>query len=112
MPYWRVDPGAQAISVAVSAKALLPSALGSSVPRETIKSFPGNSLSISAAELARQIDVPVNRVTGIINAQRALTADTALRLGDWFGTNPKFWRQIPNRTEIPSVTACERSCKL
>jgi addiction module HigA family antidote len=36
-------------------------------------------LSISAAELARQIDVPVNRVTGIINAQRAITADTALQ---------------------------------
>jgi addiction module HigA family antidote len=35
-------------------------------------------LSISAAELARQIDVPVNRVTGIINVQRAITADTAL----------------------------------
>ena len=34
-------------------------------------------LSISAAELARQIDVPVNRVTGIINGQRAVTADTA-----------------------------------
>ena len=38
-------------------------------------------LGISAAELARQIDVPVNRVTGIINGQRGVTADTALRLG-------------------------------
>jgi addiction module HigA family antidote len=45
-------------------------------------------LGISAAELARQIDVPVNRVTGIINGQRAITADTALRLGHWFGTSP------------------------
>ena len=36
-------------------------------------------IRISAAELARQIDVPVNRVTGIINGQRAITADTALR---------------------------------
>jgi addiction module HigA family antidote len=41
-------------------------------------------LSMSAAELVRQIDVPVNRVTGIFNGQRAITADTALRLGHWF----------------------------
>ena len=37
-------------------------------------------IGISAAELARQLDVPVNRVTGIINGQRGVTADTALRL--------------------------------
>jgi antitoxin HigA-1 len=42
-------------------------------------------LDMPAAELARQIDVPVNRVTGIINGQRAITADTALLLGHWFG---------------------------
>ena len=43
-------------------------------------------LGISAAELSRQIDVPVNRITGIIHGQRGITADTALRLGHWFGT--------------------------
>src|SRR6202022_3207739 len=51
-------------------------------------------LDISAAELARQIDVPVNRVTGIINGQRGVTADTALRLGHWFGTSPEFWLNL------------------
>ena len=51
-------------------------------------------IRISAAELARQIDVPVNRVTGIINGQRAITADTALRLGHWFGTSPEFWLNL------------------
>jgi addiction module HigA family antidote len=51
-------------------------------------------LSISAAELARQIDVPVNRVTGIINGQRAITADTALRLGHWFGSSAEFWLNL------------------
>ena len=44
-----------------------------------------SKLDISAAELARQIGMPVNRVTGIINGQRSITADTALRLGHWFG---------------------------
>jgi addiction module HigA family antidote len=51
-------------------------------------------LGMSAAELSRQIDVPVNRVTGIINGQRGVTADTALRLGHWFGTSAEFWLNL------------------
>jgi antitoxin HigA-1 len=57
-------------------------------------------LGISAAELARQIDVPVNRVTGIINGQRGVTADTALRLGHWFGTSPEFWLNLQQLYEL------------
>jgi antitoxin HigA-1 len=57
-------------------------------------------LKISAAELARQIDVPVNRVTGIMNGQRAITADTALRLGHWFGTSPEFWLNLQKLYEL------------
>jgi addiction module HigA family antidote len=51
-------------------------------------------LGISAAECSRQIGVPVNRVTGIINGQRGVTADTASRLGHWFGTSPEFWLNL------------------
>src|ERR1700740_41294 len=57
-------------------------------------------LGISAAELARQIDVPVSRVTGIINGQRGLTADTALRLGHWFGTSPEYWLNLQKLYEL------------
>ncbi|MGC2081070.1 MAG: HigA family addiction module antitoxin [Xanthobacteraceae bacterium] len=57
-------------------------------------------LRISAAELARQVDVPVNRVTGIINGQRAITADTALRLGHWFGSSPEFWLNLQKVYEL------------
>ena len=57
-------------------------------------------LRISAAELARQIDVPVNRVTGIINGQRAITADTALRLGHWFGMSAEFWLNLQKQYEL------------
>ncbi|QQO22463.1 HigA family addiction module antidote protein [Bradyrhizobium diazoefficiens] len=57
-------------------------------------------LGITAAELARQIDVPVNRVTGIINGQRGITADTALRLGHWFGTTPQFWMNLQQQYEL------------
>ena len=57
-------------------------------------------LAISAAELARQLDVPVNRVTAIINGQRGVTADTALRLGHWFGTSPEFWLNLQTLYEL------------
>jgi antitoxin HigA-1 len=57
-------------------------------------------LGVSAAELSRQINVPVNRVTGIINGQRSVTADTALRLGHWFGTSAEFWLNLQKLYEL------------
>lgn len=57
-------------------------------------------IGISAAELARQIDVPVNGVTSMINGQRGVTADTALRLGHWFGTSPEFWLNLQSLYEL------------
>lgn len=59
-----------------------------------------HELSISAAELSRQIGVPVNRITGIINGQRGITADTALRLGHWFGTSAEFWLNLQKIYEL------------
>jgi addiction module HigA family antidote len=59
-----------------------------------------DELGISAAELARQLDVPVNRVTAILNGQRGITADTALRLGHWFGTSPEFWLNLQKLYEL------------
>jgi addiction module HigA family antidote len=52
------------------------------------------SLKMSAAELARKLDVPTNRVTSIINGQRAITGDTALRLAHYFGTTAEFWLNL------------------
>ena len=57
-------------------------------------------LGISAAELARQIEVPVNRISGIINGRRGITADTALRLGHWFGTSAEFWLNLQSIYEL------------
>jgi addiction module HigA family antidote len=57
-------------------------------------------LAVSAAELSRQIEVPVNRITAIINRRRAVTADTALRLGHWFGTSPEFWLNLQKLYEL------------
>jgi antitoxin HigA-1 len=58
------------------------------------------ALDMSAAELARQMKVPTNRVTGILNGQRALTGDTALRLGHFFGTSPEFWLNLQSLYEL------------
>ena len=52
------------------------------------------ALDMSAAELARKIDVPTNRVTQILNGTRAVTGDTALRLGHFFGTSAQFWLNL------------------
>jgi addiction module HigA family antidote len=57
-------------------------------------------LGVTAAELSRQIDVPVNRITGILHDQRGITADTALRLGHWFGTSPQFWMNLQQLYEL------------
>lgn len=59
-----------------------------------------NELGMSAAELARRLDVPTNRVTGILNGQRAVTGDTALRLGHFFGTSPQFWLNLQSLYEL------------
>ena len=55
---------------------------------------------MSAAELARRIEVPVNRITQILNGQRAVTGDTALRLGRFFGTSGEFWLNLQKLYEL------------
>jgi len=57
-------------------------------------------LGLSAAELARQLKVPTNRITAILNGQRAITGDTALRLGHFFGTSAEFWMNLQKIYEL------------
>jgi antitoxin HigA-1 len=57
-------------------------------------------LQMSAAQLSRELHVPTNRVTQILNGRRALTADTALRLGQWFGTGPELWINLQKQYEL------------
>ena len=57
-------------------------------------------MDMSAAELARQLKVPTNRITEILNGQRAVTADTALRLGHFFGTSAEFWMNLQKLYEL------------
>lgn len=57
-------------------------------------------LGISAAALARTLHVPTNRITQILKGKRAITADTALRLGRWFGTDAEFWLNLQKSYEL------------
>jgi addiction module HigA family antidote len=57
-------------------------------------------LGMSAAELARNLSVPTNRITAILHGQRSITGDTALRLGHFFGTAPEFWLNLQNIYEV------------
>jgi antitoxin HigA-1 len=57
-------------------------------------------LGMSAAELARQLKVPTNRITEILKGQRAVTGDTALRLGHFFGISPEFWLNLQKLYEL------------
>jgi addiction module HigA family antidote len=51
-------------------------------------------LRLSANAFAKALGVPTNRITGMLNTQRAITADTALRLARFFGTTPEFWMSL------------------
>jgi antitoxin HigA-1 len=58
------------------------------------------ALDISATELGRRLAVPTNRITGILNGQRAITGDTALRLAHFFGTTAEFWLNLQTMYEL------------
>src|ERR1700723_3716039 len=62
---------------------------------EELKEF-----GMSAAELARKLDVPTDRVTGILNDQREVTGDTVLRLAHFFGASAEFWLNLQSLYEI------------
>lgn len=57
-------------------------------------------LDMSASELAKNLGIPTNRITEIIRGRRGITADTALRLGRWFGTSPEFWMNLQKTYEL------------
>lgn len=76
-------------------------------------------LGISQNQLARDIDVPVSRIAAIVKGERTITADTALRLGKYFGTSPEMWQRLQSafdlrvaqRTTWPKAKSRVRSFK-
>ena len=77
---------------------------------ETLREGLG-ALGMSAAELARRIEAPVNRITQILNGQRAVTGDTALRLGRFFGTSGEFWLNLQKLYELRRAE-CEHGAEI
>lgn len=57
-------------------------------------------MGISQYRLAKNINVPPRRINEIVHRKRAITADTALRLGRFFGTSPQFWLNLQGRYDI------------
>jgi antitoxin HigA-1 len=78
------------------------------MPRELDPILPGEilwkefmePLGISQNKLARDLDVPVTRIGDIIHGRRGVTADSALRLGVYFGTTAEFWLNLQTRYEL------------
>lgn len=62
-------------------------------------------LGLSANALALALRVPANRVTAILNGERAVTADTALRLGRYFGTSARFWLNLQQSHDLSRARA-------
>ena len=58
------------------------------------------ALGMSAAALARALEVPTNRITTILNGQRSITGDTALRLARFFGMAPQFWMNLQSLFDL------------
>jgi antitoxin HigA-1 len=59
--------------------------------------------SLSASRLALDLGVPSGRITDILNGRRAISADTAVRLGRYFGNRPQFWLDLQSQYEIARV---------
>jgi addiction module HigA family antidote len=69
-------------------------------PGEILREEFMRPLGITVAALARDIAVPANRISQIVNAKRALSADTALRLGKYFGVSPEIWLELQSEYEL------------
>ena len=57
-------------------------------------------MGMSAGAFSRQISVPTNRITQIMNGRRSITGDTALRLGHFFGMSAQFWLNLQSMYEL------------
>ncbi len=62
-------------------------------------------IEMTATELSRQIDVPPNRISQIVRCKRDITADTALRLGQFFGTGPELWLNLQKAYDLDKAKA-------
>ena len=80
-------------------------------PGEILKEEFLDPFGLSSYALAKELNVPTNRVTGIVNGERAITADTALRLSRYFGTTPAFWMNLQTHYDL-EVTSRKEAARI
>lgn len=64
--------------------------------------------NMTARQLAQAINVPSNRISDILRGRRSITADTALRLGRYFSTDPWFWMNLQNEYDLSVAMALDK----
>jgi antitoxin HigA-1 len=87
------------------------------LPENRVSTHPGEflredflaPLGMSGAELARAIGVPANRITELVAERRNMTADTAIRLGRYFGMTPEFWMDAQTAFDLTSARKAHRA---
>jgi antitoxin HigA-1 len=77
-------------------------------PGEILREDLMTPLGLSVIELARDLKVPVARMSGIVNGRRSMTADTALRLARYFATTPQFWMNLQIAFDLDHATRASR----
>lgn len=73
-------------------------------PGEVLREEFLEPLGLTAYRIAKDIDVPANRIGGIVNEGRAITADTALRLSRYFKTTPEFWMNLQAHYDLTTLS--------
>jgi addiction module HigA family antidote len=86
-----------------------PALLPPVTPGEILKEELIDPLGMTINSLALRIQVPANRILAIVKGQRAISADTALRLGRYFGMSPKFWLNLQQNYDLEIARRQKRS---
>jgi antitoxin HigA-1 len=69
-------------------------------------------IEMSARALAKELEVPANRLTEIMRGERDVSADTAIRLGRYFGTDPRFWLNLQAAHDLSAAEAAHDYSKI
>lgn len=77
--------------------------LANVAPGEVLRAEFMEPLGLSARALARDLDVPANRITAIMNGERAITAETAILLAGRFRTSAEFWMNLQTAFDLEAV---------
>ncbi|MDK9721942.1 MAG: HigA family addiction module antitoxin [Rhodospirillales bacterium] len=87
-------------SITIEGRPGLPPVHPGEILKETL-----DDLELSANKLAQEINVPTNRVCEIVAGKRGVTADTAVRLAQYFGTSPQYWLNLQSNYDLDMVLA-------